>query len=210
MNGRGWSRWVALGRSAPVAVVLLVAANLVPLIGVLFLDWDIAAILVLYWIENGIVGVLNALRMLLAARPDPGHSSTTPAGRMGLTAFFILHYGIFWVVHGVFVALLADGLRPDSPVLIGALALLLSHAASLMLNYVGRREYLSVSAGGQMLVPYARMVALHITIVLGAAAVIEQGQPLVLVVLLVVGKTIADFVLHLIERARYERAAAAL
>lgn len=203
------SRWVALGRSSPVAVGLLVAANLVPLAGVVFFGWDIAVILVLYWIENGVVGALNAVRIMLAARPEAGRSDASRVGRIGLTAFFILHYGIFWVVHGVFVALLVGGLQlVGAPVLAGALALLLSHAASLVLNYIGRREYLAVTASGQMLLPYARMVALHVAIVLGAAAVIEQGQPLVLLVILVVGKTIADLVLHLVERARYERAAA--
>ncbi len=48
------------------SVVVLVLANLVPVIGVLFLGWDVATILVLYWIENGIVGLLNIPKILLA------------------------------------------------------------------------------------------------------------------------------------------------
>ena len=227
MAGGGWSRWLALRRSAPIALVLLVAANLVPLFGVLFLGWDIVAILVIYWIENGIVGALNAVRMMLAARGDPVRGAGPLAGRLGLAAFFTFHYGIFWIVHGVFVVLLTQGfarLGPDDPpgllasaigrlvsdprVVLGALALFASHAASLVFNYVGRREYLAVSPGSQMLIPYARMVALHLAIVLGAAAVIDRGRPLILIVVLVVAKTIGDLILHLVERARYQRAAA--
>ncbi len=43
--------------SSPVAVAALIVANLVPLAGVLLFGWDVMTILVLYWIENGIVGL---------------------------------------------------------------------------------------------------------------------------------------------------------
>lgn len=48
---------------------LLVLANLVALIGVLFLGWNLAMILVLYWVESGIVGLLNLPKILLARGP---------------------------------------------------------------------------------------------------------------------------------------------
>ena len=38
------------------AVVALVVANAIPLVGVLFLGWNVWNILVVYWLENGIVG----------------------------------------------------------------------------------------------------------------------------------------------------------
>jgi hypothetical protein len=46
--------------------VLLVAANAVPLAGVLFFGWSLWTILVLYWVENGIVGFWTLPRILLA------------------------------------------------------------------------------------------------------------------------------------------------
>jgi hypothetical protein len=88
--------------SAPAAIALLVASNLLPLVGVLFWGWNLWSIIILYWIENGIVGVLNIPRMLLA-QGDSGSASAGYGGRIYLTAFFCLHYGIFWFVHGVFV-----------------------------------------------------------------------------------------------------------
>jgi hypothetical protein len=90
--------------SAPAAIALLIASNLVPLVGVLFWGWNLWSILVLYWIENGIVGLLNIPKMLLArGGGEPGESGS--AGRLFLTAFFCVHYGIFWLGHGVFVLL---------------------------------------------------------------------------------------------------------
>lgn len=55
-------RRTASSRSA----ILLVAANLIPLVGVLFFGWSLWTILVLYWVENGIVGFWNVPKILLA------------------------------------------------------------------------------------------------------------------------------------------------
>jgi hypothetical protein len=55
-------RRTATSRSA----IVLVAANAIPLVGVLFFGWSLLTILVLFWIENGIVGLWNIPRILLA------------------------------------------------------------------------------------------------------------------------------------------------
>src|SRR5438093_11744623 len=47
------------------AIALLIA-NAIPLIGVLFFGWSLLTILVLFWIENGIVGFWNVPKILLA------------------------------------------------------------------------------------------------------------------------------------------------
>lgn len=96
----------------------LVAANAVLLIGVLFLGWSLWTILVIYWVENGIIGVWNVPRILLAeGQLLPGRQlgvgyrpwavTSVPAlGRTGMAVFFTIHYGLFWLVHGVFVMVL--------------------------------------------------------------------------------------------------------
>ena len=57
--GRGWM-------GAAAAVIALVLANLLPLVGVVFLGWSLLTVLLLYWLENGIVGAYNVARMALA------------------------------------------------------------------------------------------------------------------------------------------------
>jgi hypothetical protein len=108
---------LALATSSTTSLVLLVAFNLIPLAGVLFWGWNVATLLVLYWVENGIVGILNVPKMLLADGPDEPATRVVAVrgvgpvtvGRSGMTAkaalipFFLVHYGIFWLVHGVFV-----------------------------------------------------------------------------------------------------------
>ena len=57
--------WYRVGSSVG-AVVALVAANAIPLAGVLWFGWNVWTILIVYWLENGIVGVYNVLKMLKA------------------------------------------------------------------------------------------------------------------------------------------------
>ncbi|HYL56317.1 MAG TPA: DUF6498-containing protein [Gemmatimonadales bacterium] len=90
----------------PTAVVLI-AANLVPLAGVLFFGWSVYATLLLFWVENVIVGAFNILRML-AATPDNPLAWVT---KVFMIPFFTFHYGMFVMVHGIFVLQLFGGLH---------------------------------------------------------------------------------------------------
>jgi len=245
--------------------IALVIANAIPLVGVLFFGWSLWTILVLYWVENGIVGLWNIPKILLArgsllpafvrsavftgmASPaaDPGSTGETagpgagPAmpfiGRVAMAAFFVIHYGGFWLVHGLFVFVLptflgfaslassdtfptfdpATGLPSFVPpvataggfgeivwssVIIGAVALFISHGVSFFVNYLGQGEYLRRSAAAQMAAPYGRVVVLHLTIIFGAFAIAFLGAPILLLLVLVVGKTLFDLSLHLREHA---------
>jgi hypothetical protein len=102
----GWYR-VA---SSAWAVIALIVANAIPLFGALFLGWNVWMILIVYWLENGVVGFFNVLKILRAQGPaDPTSNwriygqPMNVAGRGAIAGFFLIHYGIFWVVHGVFV-----------------------------------------------------------------------------------------------------------
>ena len=220
--------WYRVGSSAG-AVAALVAANLVPLIGVLWFGWSMWTILTIYWVENGIVGFFNVLKM--AAVPG--------IGKLGVIPFFVVHYGMFWFVHGIFVFALPsfaglggrgecigstvpDGLPADFPtdllpglassactspfgtlvwsnVALAAAALFLSHGASFFLNYLGKGEYLTTSAARQAVAPYGRVVMLHVTIILGAFIIAFVGAPIGALLVLVVLKTAFDLGLHLRE-----------
>lgn len=100
---------LAQAASSTTSVVLLVGFNLVPLVGVILWGWNVATLLVLYWVENGIVGLLNVPKMLLASAPEGGSVGVVRAGglavasKMGQVGFFLVHYGLFWFVHGIFV-----------------------------------------------------------------------------------------------------------
>ena len=207
--------WYRLGSSIG-AVVALVVANLIPLIGVLFFGWSVWNILVIYWLENGIVGVINVLKMSVATGDEvtPGVTfmvngrPATSATKMGLIPFFIVHYGIFWFVHGIFVLTLPaffslmsdDGMTLDlGPVVFAAVGLAISHGLSFWWNFLHGGEYRRTTAAALMFAPYKRLVALHITIIFGAFAVMFTGAPAAAVAVLVAIKTAIDLGLHLAE-----------
>lgn len=212
--------------SSRLAVALLIGFNLVPLAGVLWLGWDLILILALYWAENGVVGVINVLKILRA------EGTSWPTGwmmngrhisemsRSAVAGFFSFHYGLFWVVHGVFVFTLipaiasdpsirADGTIPapltgpsfDVGVLaLGAIGLGISHGVSFWTNYMGRGEYRTLSPAQVMTQPYGRLVIMHLTILLGAFVSIFLGTPVGSLLVLIVGKTALDLAFHLRQR----------
>ena len=46
----------------------LIGANLVPLAGVLFLGWDLASVIVLFWAESAVIGFYTALKMAIVGK----------------------------------------------------------------------------------------------------------------------------------------------
>jgi hypothetical protein len=210
----------------PLATIaLLVGTNAIPLLGVIVFDWDLLTILVLYWVENGVIGIVNVARIARAEGQDPASSTSTfvagrATGRAAIIPFFVLHYGIFWVVHGVFVFTLplfaGIGTRPGgaggpaldyarfSPegVALAAIGLAISHAGAYHYDYIGRGVFRTRSPAGQAFEPYPRLIVLHVTILLGAWIVFGLGQPVLLIALMVVLKTLFDVALYLLSRRR--------
>jgi hypothetical protein len=201
----------------PIAALLLIVVNLIPLFGVLFFGWSLFSILLLYWLENGIIGFFNIFKIALARAPSSGGSGFTVNGRPVSPSnkeiriiFFIFHYGLFWTVHGVFVFAFFGpssglfsgvGLRG---VAIAAAALFLSHGVSFVVNFLGKEEYLTVSPDKQMSEPYSRVVALHVTILVGGFFADSLGAPLAALILLVLLKTVIDLLAHLREHRKAE------
>lgn len=203
----------------------LVAANLVPLAGVAFWGWRVADVVLLYWLENVVIGLMNALRIACA---DPQHLVSSryagtglkpgelPVAKVVLIGFFFVHYGAFCAAHGTVLAeifaprgqfgqrlgigaLLADMLR-DPAVLVSVLLLLGSHFVSFRVNYIGREEYRHADIARLMLQPYRRILVVHLFILLGGFALAAWNVPAAGIAVFVAIKTAIDFNMHLRER----------
>lgn len=92
---------------------------MLPIVGILFFGWDWRAVIVLYWQENVTLGLRNVIAMIRTDRlSDPGQRAvavnnmpaTSAAAKPMVIVFFVLHYGIFTLVHGVFVFLIVLGM----------------------------------------------------------------------------------------------------
>jgi hypothetical protein len=223
-----------LVREGP-AVALLLATNAVPLLGVAFGGWTLGTVMALYWLENGIVGVLNVPRIALAAlqvarrsptsTPEPwtAASAFRAAGAFALIPLFIFHYGLFWFVHGVFVGALFAGIGPFgevgafggatattradlSAVATGLIGLTLYHVIAFVYRDLIRGEASRMTPSDVMNEPYGRVIVLHLTLIFGAFLVVMSGQTIAPLILLVVLKTALQLGLLVRSRAKLEDA----
>lgn len=202
-------------RASRLALAALVAANLVPLAGVLTLGWGVYDVMLIYWLENGVIGIFTLARMATAGR--------SPWATLAMGPFFTVHYGLFWLVHGVFVVTLfgpsgpfggassapaAGGSSPLALPLVGGVpllpgsgwalaALLLSHGVSFVHTWLLGGERLGVDPGSIMARPYGRVMVLHLTLIAGGFLVTVVGAPLLALVLMVVLKIGVDAAAHL-------------
>lgn len=190
--------------------IALLLANSIPLFGVFILGWDVFAIILLYWLENVIVGVFNVLKM---ATNQAGGLLANNMVKLFIIPFFCFHYGMFCFVHGMFVMFLfGDGLghggspsdlfRTVDTVLttnrlsIAVLSIIISHAISFATNYIGKKEYKHIQLQQLMAAPYKRIALLHLVIIASGFLVMLLGQPKIIIVLFVLIKTVVDFASH--------------
>jgi len=199
------------------SLLVLGLANALPIAGVLLLGWKVFPLVLLYWLENVVVGGFNVGKLLLARPQEPAYS----VGKLFIIPFFIFHFGMFTLVHGVFVFALfgAKSLpRFDSlaelPAAIrayhlgwGVLALVVSHGLSFYWNYFENGEYRRASLPILMMQPYARLVVLHLAVLFGGWIVLTLGSPLLALLVLVALKTAADVRAHQAERHTFMEAA---
>ncbi len=87
---------------ANIPLLALVIANMAPIYGVVVFGWDAFYIVLLYWAENLIIGFYNILKIAFARAEHPIFN----LGKLFQIAFFIIHYGGFVAVHGLFIFLL--------------------------------------------------------------------------------------------------------
>lgn len=128
------------GRSNLPSALALVGANLLTLVAAIIIGWDIATIVVLFWIENLVVGAFAVLRIVAATR----------RGAWFLAPAFTFLYALFCYLHAAFVIVLFLGDPTDlgggagaaalralaAEVAPAALVLLASHAVSFLANFI--------------------------------------------------------------------------
>lgn len=189
-----------------VSLALLVAANLLPLAGVLLWDWDVFFLLLLFWCENVIIGLFGIARLVVAADRD------TVATGLVNPLFFMVHYGGFMFGHFMVLFGMYSGhieelganatpadyytLVVDNLNWVAIAALFISHGWSFVENFMGRNEYERLSPMQAMGLPYKRMMITHVALIFGGFFLIEQGQPLAGLVLLIIMKIALDVTFH--------------
>ena len=202
-------------------LIALLTVNAMPIVGVLFFKWDAFLIVLLYWAENVAVGFYNVLKMAMVKVKHPAEH----LGKLFQIPFFIIHYGGFTGIHGMFVLAMFKkegdvfGKGPDWPCFLAFVqilfhtiaqayraipvnarwviaAMFVSHGISFVFNYLYKGEYARISGEKLMMQPYARVVVMHIAIIFGGFLTMAFGSPVGLLLMLVIIKTLIDVALH--------------
>jgi hypothetical protein len=139
-------------RFSPFALIML-AANLVPLIGVLAWGWDAFVLLMLYWLETAVIAFWSVARIATlprgaiadfdidAARPPPSPPALAAIVSLNAGLFMAVHFLILWElfaggwsqrIHGIgdFVQQLVIGTGLWLPLL----ALFIARGAPMLLD----------------------------------------------------------------------------
>ena len=194
-----------------IPIIFLVLANLLPLAGVLFLEWSVFLVMMLFWLENIIVGLLNIPRILFATGDEDVRKQKF-SGRLFAAVFFTVHYGIFTTVHGMFVfSLFGEDQYGELTIQLvwqiiqsqqlywAVAALFFSHLLSLVMNYFLGGEYQQARVKDMMKQPYDRIVLLHLGILSGGIVIDMLALPIAGLLALLVLKIIFDVRAHVKE-----------
>lgn len=215
---------------AEPSVMVLVAANLLPLGGVLFLGWDLYTLMILYWLETGVIGLFAIVQTAMAAR----------WAALFYVPFFMVHFGGFMFGHLIFLTVMFGpdpgrledmaghllGTVREPGMLLALAGLFISHGYSFVANIlrplrspghdraaghvdgVEAREPASDPTAA-MGAPYGRVVVMHLTLILGAMLTAMFQNRIAAFSLLIALKVLVDVVAHIRKNFQPAGAAAA-
>lgn len=200
-------------------ILVVVVANLLPLLGAIWLDWKVLDYLAMYWLENWVVLaiMLAKVRTLVARGAQWGDSRGYPPV-VDLISFCV-GYVLFTAAHGfgVFLWLPAVVLHDRSlwgpsslgdllvnrivatfanepSLLIGFLALAASHLFVYWRDFASKREYGFLTVHEVMKRTMQRVPTLHVAVLVGGLVAAFLGVETLLPVLaiLVILKTLLE------------------
>jgi hypothetical protein len=199
LNPAYWGR--ALSHPLVFAGLLV---DLMPIYALFAWGWTVVPLVMLYWMENVIAGVMTIPRLLISgARFGFGGA----IGGIFMSAFFVFHYGMFCLVHGTFLVVFASFSSPEgmasAPFMdVGgifrfglesaehvdwiAYAIIGFQIAVFLWEFILKGGWKVSNLGEEMAAPYGRVVVLHIALFVGFGALILLGQPMLGVLALII------------------------
>lgn len=188
------------------SLVPLLLSNLLTIAWALFEEWRIVDVMLVYWVQSVVIGYFNYHRIMDLQkfstenftmndrRPEP-----TPETRKSVARFFALHYGLFHAGYLGFILSRESGEIGLSS--IGIIACVVAFVFNHRYSYQHNKERDSQrvpNIGTIMFFPYARILPMHLTILMAASLGNESVKTLLMFLLL---KTGADVIMHMVEHA---------
>jgi hypothetical protein len=180
----------------------LLLANLLTIILALWQDWNLMMLMSVYWAQSVIIGGFSFWRMrglkkfsTDGLKMNGSYVKPTDKTRRSVSRFFLMHYGFFHLIYLIFLLPKAVNAASSLGVQVMVVVFFLNHLYSFFHNRK-KDESCVPNIGTLMFLPYARIIPMHLTIILGAAI---GSAGLVFFLIL---KTVADMIMHVVEHQR--------
>ncbi|MCP4596275.1 DUF6498-containing protein [Neptuniibacter sp.] len=180
----------------------LLAANLITLLVALFEGWELHYLMTIYLAQSIMIGAGNFIRMLNLEQFDPSGFKMngkpvkeTPQAKKQVAIFFLIHFGFFHFGYGIF--LIAQYNMQNLPwfsTILLSLVFAVQQWASVKDDIREDRDR-RPNIGTMMFLPYARIVPMHLMIIIGG---MFAGTMLGVLLFLLL-KIAADLLMYVIE-----------
>jgi hypothetical protein len=186
---------------------LLIVANAITILLAMGEGWNLIEVLLVYWFQSVTIGFFAVLQMLLYR--GPGIDANVPGGlspglawlrKVGMAAFFCVHYGFFHLIYLGFILafswIFGLGFQDVSGLLPACAFFLVTHLYSFLF-YRKREEVEGLTLSEVFSRPYTRILPMHLTIMAAffigfpAASLGMDVNRIILLIFLVL-KTLAD------------------
>lgn len=199
-----------------LSTLSLIFSNLMVVVFAVVDNLSAMEVLWMYWFQSVIIGIFNFIKIITLKefstegfkqgnKPVPN----TKAAKVSTAIFFLFHYGFFHLIYGIFLGVFSGTANLESEngginyLFISALIFLISYGIEF---YNSKKEEVTEipNLGALMFAPYARIIPMHLTIILGgfigaAGDFLSTDTNLAIIILFTSIKTIVDLITHSID-----------
>jgi len=195
-----------------ISLLTVVISNAISIVMAYIYDWSLHEVMWIYLGQNLVIGAVNVLRILSlkeykTSRSDEKtqHVSSALMPKTTAALFFAVHYGFFHVVYASFIwaekPLISFNDATLGLMAVCVVGFLASHILSLRHNIGRDFKDQAPKIATVMMYPYARIIPMHLTIILGAFLASESWTLLLFMVL----KSVADIKMHMKEHELFQK-----
>lgn len=167
----------------------LIAANLLPVVGVWLWNWSPHEVFMVYALETVIVGIFTLIKMGIVTsvrKTDTWYNGPSRTKQLGIffMLFFLMHYGMFVAIQtGIIIQVSGIGkqfhigffdffihwpqyLGKDAYYMLAGF--FISYGFSMYRNFIRPRQYQTIPMMLLMFQPYGRIFIQQVTVILGS------------------------------------------
>lgn len=194
----------------------LIFSNLIVIVFAVVDNLSAVDILWIYWTQSVIIGIFNFIKILSLKefstegfRQGGKQVQPTKATKISTAIFFLFHYGFFHVIYAIFIGSfstfgrLSNTANDTNYILYASLTFFVCYFIEFI-NSKNEPNDTLPNLGYLMFAPYARIIPMHLTIILGgfigaAGGFFSADTNLAIIILFTTIKTIVDLISHSVD-----------